>query len=107
MVSFAVSPQVRRLSLHDADSLSVEDLHWKLKFSATGRLPGGETRFVDFLRGLVRGMTYLPPGATTTVPAELGPGAVSGVNVQTQADSCSHGGSGAAGHRADTGSHRL
>jgi class 3 adenylate cyclase len=84
-VSFAVSPQVRRLSLHDADSLSVEDLHWKLKFSATGRLPGGETRFVDFLRGLVRGMTYLPPGVTTTVPAELGPGAISGVNVQTQA----------------------
>ena len=84
-VSFAVSPLVRRLSLHDADSLSVEDLHWKLKFSSTGRLPGEETKFVDFLRGLVRGTTYLPPGTTTTVQAELGPGAISGVNVQTQA----------------------
>jgi class 3 adenylate cyclase len=84
-VSFSVSPQVRRLSLHDADTLSVEDLHWKLRFSDTGRLPGQQTRFVDFLRGLVRGMTYLPPGGTTTLHAELGPGAISGVNVQTQA----------------------
>ena len=47
-VTFSVSPQVRRLSLHDPDSLSVEDLHWKLHFSGTGRLPGGETRFRRF-----------------------------------------------------------
>lgn len=84
-VSFAVSPQVRRLSLHDVESLSVEDLHWKLKFSDSGRLPGGGTRFVDFLRGLVRGLTYLAPGATTTIAADVGPGALSGVNVRTQA----------------------
>jgi len=83
-VSFSVSPQVRRLALHDVDGLSIEDLHWKLKF-ADGRLPGGQTRFLDVLRGFVRGMTYLPPGATTTVRAEIGPGALSGVNVQTQA----------------------
>jgi class 3 adenylate cyclase len=84
-VSFSVSPQVRRLALHDVDSLSVEDLHWKLKFANSGRLPGGQTRFVDVLRGLVRGMTYLAPGITTTLRAEIGPGALSGVNVQTQA----------------------
>jgi class 3 adenylate cyclase len=84
-VSFSVSPQVRRLALYDLDSLSVEDLHWKLKFANTGRLPGGQTRFVDVLRGLVRGMTYLPKGATTIVNAEIGSGALSGVNVLTQA----------------------
>jgi class 3 adenylate cyclase len=83
-VSFSVSPQVRRLALHDVDNLSIEDLHWKLKF-ADGRLPGGQTRFLDVLRGFVRGMTYLPPGMMTTVRAEIGPGALSGVNVQTQA----------------------
>ncbi|QOZ67168.1 adenylate/guanylate cyclase domain-containing protein [Bradyrhizobium arachidis] len=83
--SFSVSPQVRRLALHDVDNLSIEDLHWKLKFADTGRLPGGQTRFVDVLRTLVRGMTYLPPGVTTTLHAEIGPGALSGVNVQTQA----------------------
>src|SRR6185437_7498089 len=33
----------------------------------------------------VRGMTWLPPGVTTSVRAEIGPGALSGVNVQTQA----------------------
>ena len=84
-VSFSVSPQVRRLALHEVDNLSIEDLHWKLKFANSGRLPGGQTRFVDVLRSLVRGMTYLPPGTTTMLQAEIGPGALSGVNVQTQA----------------------
>jgi class 3 adenylate cyclase len=84
-VSFSVSPQVRRLALYDVDNLSIEDLHWKLKFADSGRLPGGQTRFVDVLRTLVRGMTYLPPGVTRTLQAEIGPGALSGVNVQTQA----------------------
>ena len=45
--SFSVSPQVRRLALYDVDNLSIEDLHWKLKFADSGRLPGGQTRFVD------------------------------------------------------------
>ncbi|MGT2472142.1 DUF5939 domain-containing protein [Paraburkholderia terrae] len=84
-VSFSVSPQVRRLALHDIDNLSIEDLHWNLKFTNSGRLPGGQTRFVDILRGFVRGMSYLPPGMTTTLRSEIGPGALSGVNVQTQA----------------------
>lgn len=84
-VSFTVSPQVRRLSLHDVDSLSIEDLHWKLKFVDTGRLPGGQMKFVDVLQTLVRGMSWLPPGVTTTLAAEIGPGAVSGVNILTQA----------------------
>src|SRR5690349_1141204 len=84
-VSFSVSPQVRRLALHDADNLSIEDLHWKVKFTNSGRLPGGSARFVDVLRSLVRGMTYLPPGVTTMLQVEIGPGALSGVNVQTQA----------------------
>lgn len=84
-VSFSVSPYVRRLALHDVDSLPVEDLHWKLKFAGSGRLPGGQTRFVDVLRGFVRGMTYLLPGVMTRLQTEIGPGALSGVNVQTQA----------------------
>ncbi|TFV35070.1 adenylate/guanylate cyclase domain-containing protein [Bradyrhizobium frederickii] len=83
-VSFSVSPQVRRLALYDVDNLSIEDLHWKLKFANSGRLPGGQIRFVDLLRSLVRGMSYLPTGLTT-LHAEIGPGALSGVNVQTQA----------------------
>ncbi|WP_439393367.1 adenylate/guanylate cyclase domain-containing protein [Bradyrhizobium sp. PMVTL-01] len=82
--SFSVSPQVRRLALHDVDSLSIQDLHWKLKFADSGRLPGG-ARFVDVLRTLVCGMTYLPPGVTTPLQADIKPGALSGVNVQTQA----------------------
>jgi class 3 adenylate cyclase len=84
-VSFSVSPRIRRLPFHDPASLSVEDFHWKLRFAPDGRLPGQPTRFLDVLRGLVRGLTFLPPGVTTTLRAELKPGALSGVNVQTQA----------------------
>ena len=80
-----MSPQLRRLPFHDPESLSVEDFHWKLRFLNDGRLPGQQVRFLDVLRGLVRGLTFLPPGSTTTLRADLGPGALSGVNVQTQA----------------------
>jgi class 3 adenylate cyclase len=84
-VTFSVSSHLRRLPFHDPDSLSVEDFHWKLRFSNDGRMPGGQVRFLDVLHGLVRGLTYLPPGVTTRLRTELGPGALSGVNVQTQA----------------------
>ena len=84
-VTFTVSPQLRRLPFHDPETLSVEDFHWKLRFLGDGRLPGQQVRFLDVLHGFVRGLTFLPPGATTTLRADLGPGALAGVNVQTQA----------------------
>lgn len=84
-VTFSVSPQIRRLPFHDPHSLSVEDFHWKLRFTNDGRLAGRQVHFLDYLRGLVRGVTFLPPGSTTALRAELRPGALSGVNVQTQA----------------------
>jgi len=84
-VSFSLSPQVRRLSFHDPGSLSVEDFHWKLRFAGDGRLSGQPVRFLDVLRGFVRSMAFLPPGSTTVLQAEVGPGALSGVDVQTQA----------------------
>jgi hypothetical protein len=75
---------LRRLPFHDPQSLSVEDFHWKLRFLNDGRIPGLQVRFLDFLQGLVRGLTFLPPG-TTTLRADLGAGALAGVNIQTQA----------------------
>ena len=84
-VTFTVSPQLRWLPFHDPASLSVEDFHWKLRFANDGRMPGQKVRFLDLLQGLVRGLAFLAPGATTTLRAELSPGALSGVNVQTQA----------------------
>ncbi len=83
-VSFTVSPEVRMMAIHAPDQLSVEDYHWRYKFSGAGRLPGGP-RFVDFLPGLVRALTFLPAGRTTTVRAAVGPGLLTGVNVQNQA----------------------
>jgi len=84
-VTFSASPNLRRLSFHDPGSLSVEDFHWKLRFAGDGKLPGQSVRFVDMLRGFVRGLSYLPTGATVRLPVELGLGVLAGVNVQTQA----------------------
>jgi class 3 adenylate cyclase len=84
-VTFTVSPQLRRIPFHDPHSLSVEDFHWKLRFLADARMPGKQVRFLDFLHGLVRGLAFLPPGSTTTLRTDLGPGALAGVNIQTQA----------------------
>jgi len=84
-VTFTVSPQLRRIPFHDPHSLSVEDFHWKLRFLADARMPGQQVRFLDFLHGLVRGLAFLPPGSTTTLRTDLGPGALAGVNIQTQA----------------------
>ena len=84
-VTFTVSPQLRRLPYHDPDTLSVEDFHWKLRFLGDARMPGQQVKFLDVLHGLVRGLSYLPPGATTTLRADLGFGALAGVNIQTQA----------------------
>jgi class 3 adenylate cyclase len=89
-VSFTVSPQLRRLPFHDLGSLSVEDFHWKARFLSDGRLPGQQVRFLDVLHGLVRGITFLPPDSTTALRAELGPGALAGVNVETQASFAVH-----------------
>jgi Family of unknown function (DUF5939) len=89
-VSFTVSPQLRRLPFHDLGSLSVEDFHWKARFLSDGRLPGQQVRFLDVLHGLVRGLSFLPPGSTTTLRADLGPGALAGVNVETQASFAVH-----------------
>ncbi|MDK4737796.1 DUF5939 domain-containing protein [Rhizobium sp. CNPSo 3464] len=84
-VTFTVSPHLRRLPFHDPGSLSVEDFHWKARFLSDARIPGQQVRFLDVLQGLVRGLSFLPPGSVTTLRAELGPGALAGINVQTQA----------------------
>src|SRR5436190_16608963 len=89
-VTFTVSPLLRQLPFHDPDSLSIEDFHWKARFLSDGRLPGQQVRFLDVLQGLVRGLSFLPPNSTTLLRAELGPGALAGVNVQTQASFAVH-----------------
>jgi hypothetical protein len=61
-VTFTVSPQLRRLPFHDPGSLSVEDFHWKLRFSNDGRIPGQQVRFLDYLHGLVSRRGVLAAG---------------------------------------------
>lgn len=84
-VTFTVSPELRRLPFHDPQSLSVEDFHWKVRFLNDGRIPGQPVKFLDVLKGFVRGMTFLPPATNTTLRADIGPGGLAGVNIETQA----------------------
>ena len=70
-VTFSPTRQLRRMSFHEPGSVPVEDFHWKLRFSDSGRLPGQQGRFVDFLRGLARGEAFLPPGSITRLRADL------------------------------------
>ena len=84
-VTFTVSPQLRRLPFHDPGLALGRGFSLEASLLNDGRLPGQQVRFLDVLQGFVRGLTFLPPGTTTTLRADLGPGALSGVNVQTQA----------------------
>jgi class 3 adenylate cyclase len=83
-VSFTVSPEIRALSVHAPESLSIEDYHWQYRFSRAGRLPGGP-RFLDVLPSMVRALSYLPSGQTTSLRVHAQQGALSGVNVQSEA----------------------
>jgi class 3 adenylate cyclase len=83
-VSFTVTPEIRALAVHTPETLSVEDYHWRYRFSPAGRLPGGP-RFLDAFPPLVRALSYLPAGQTTTLRVNVAEGALSGVNVQSQA----------------------
>jgi class 3 adenylate cyclase len=83
-VTFTLAPEIRALAVHSPERLSAEDYHWRYRFSGAGRLPGGQ-RFLDVLPSMVRALTFLPPGETTVLRAHVQQGALSGVNVQSQA----------------------
>jgi class 3 adenylate cyclase len=60
-VTFTISPEIREISYHRPESLSIEDFHLKYHFSPNASIPGGP-RFIDAVPSLVRGLSYIGPG---------------------------------------------
>ena len=67
------------------DSLSVEDFHWKLRFSNDGRMPGQQVRFLDCPARIGSRLAFLPPAPPPRSGPSSAPERLAGVNVQTQA----------------------
>ena len=84
-VTFSVSPKLRHLPFHDPDSA----LGRRFPLEAALRRRWTAARPADPLSrgspGAGARPDLPPPRTTTTLRAELGPGALSGVNIQTQA----------------------
>lgn len=76
-VSFSVSPRIRAIAAHDPESLSVQDYHFKYRFSREGRLPGGP-RFIEAILRMLKHLSYLAPGEKKKIRVELAPGLIMG-----------------------------
>ncbi|MGA2641990.1 MAG: DUF5939 domain-containing protein [Spirochaetia bacterium] len=60
-VNFTISPEIREISYHHPESLSIEDYHLKYHFNQSATIPGGP-RFIDAVPSLVKGLSYVGPG---------------------------------------------
>ncbi len=69
VVSFTVSPAVRRIRFHDPDSLSAFDYAIICRGSPLG-LTGDGVPWVEVIKSSLRGITRLAPGATAELPID-------------------------------------
>lgn len=60
-VNFTISPEIREITYHHPESLSIEDYHLKYHFNRTAAIPNGP-RFIDAVPGLVKALSWLGPG---------------------------------------------
>jgi class 3 adenylate cyclase len=60
-VTFTISPEIREISYHRPEGLSIEDYHLKYHFNQGATIPGGQ-RFIDAVPSLVKGLSYIGPG---------------------------------------------
>lgn len=73
-VAFTISPRVRAISFHQADSLSIEDYYYKYHFAkGIQPLPNGLT-FLEIGQMLTRHMQYVEPDERITIETEITPG---------------------------------
>ena len=60
-VTFTISPEIREISYHRPEALSIEDYHLKYHFNRSATIPGGP-KFIDAVPSLVKGLSYVGPG---------------------------------------------
>ncbi|HET6485443.1 MAG TPA: DUF5939 domain-containing protein [Spirochaetia bacterium] len=61
-VTFTISPEVREITFHHPESLSISDFHLRYHFNQSAMLPDG-ARFLDVVPSLVKGQAFLAPFA--------------------------------------------
>lgn len=73
-VAFTISPQVRAISFHQADSLPIEDYYFRYHFAkGVQPLPDG-TPYLEVAEMLTRHMQYVEPDEKIVIETEIMPG---------------------------------
>jgi class 3 adenylate cyclase len=83
-VTFTLSPQVRRLAYHDPSSLSAEDYVFGCRLSADALGPGG-VPWQTVMRVILKAVSWLPPGAETSLALDAEPGFLLGFDLDSDA----------------------
>ncbi len=84
MVTFTVSPAVRRIRFHDPDSLSAWDYALTYRGTPVGLTPDG-VPWVEILKSSLRGITRLQPGQTAELAVSAKPSVLVGFDMMTDA----------------------
>jgi class 3 adenylate cyclase len=84
MVTFTVSPAVRRIRFHDPDSLSAWDYAMIYRGTPVGVTPEGVPWF-DVIKASLRGIARLKPGETTELTVNAKPSGLIGFDMMTDA----------------------
>jgi class 3 adenylate cyclase len=84
MVTFSVSPAVRRIRFHDPDSLSAWDYAVIYRGTPVGVTPEGLPWF-EVIKASLRGVARLKPGETVELVVNARPGALIGFDMMSDA----------------------
>ena len=84
MVTFSVSPAVRRIRFHDPDSLSAWDYAVTYRGTPVGLTPEG-VPWVEIIKASPRGVTRLKPGESTELAVNAKPSVLIGFDMMTDA----------------------
>jgi class 3 adenylate cyclase len=84
-IYFSVSPQIRAIRYHRPETLDPFDYMFVFKGVREGRASDGRP-YLDGVRSALRGMAFLEPGATVRFDFEAGPGTLSGISSDMDAD---------------------
>ena len=84
MVTFTVSPAVRRIRFHDPESLSAWDYAVTYRGTPVGLTPDG-TPWVEIIKSSLRGITRLKPGETAELAVDTKPSMLVGFDMMTDA----------------------
>lgn len=88
MVTFTVNSDIRKISYHDPDSLSVEDYVYKYHYCREGKVPGADVTFPEYFSKYVRDFFELEPGEKKLFSMNFNEGYVLGFDLQNDAEFC-------------------